>query len=77
NLSGVSLVGGKFKRKNAKCEVATGFGQSFYKHEEKETDVNLAVSLVSNACVDNFDIAIVITSDSDLCPPINYVRKNF
>ena len=77
NMSGVSLIGGKFKRKNAKCEVATGCGQAFYKHEEKESDVNLAVSLVANACIDNFDIAIVITADSDLCPPIKYVRDNF
>lgn len=76
-MSGVSLIGGKFKKKNSKCEVSRGCGQSFFKHEEKESDVNLAISLVSNACDDNFDLGVVITADSDLCPPLKYVRDKF
>jgi len=77
SMSGVSLVNGRFKRKPSKCEVVSGCGQSFMKHEEKESDVNLAITLVANACNNSFDIGIVITADSDLCPPIKYVRDNF
>ncbi|MBS2121192.1 NYN domain-containing protein, partial [Salmonella enterica subsp. enterica serovar Typhimurium] len=44
---------------------------------EKESYVNLAISLVSCACNDEYDIAIIITADSDLCPPIKYVRERF
>lgn len=74
---GVDVIGGRFKRKNAKCEVDKGCRGAFFKHEEKESDVNLAIGLVANACNDDFDIAIVITADSDLCPPIKYVKDNF
>lgn len=77
SMSGVSLVSGRFKRKPAKCEGASGCGMNFFKHEEKESDVNLAISLVANACNDKFDIGVVITADSDLCPPIRFVRDNF
>lgn len=54
-----------------------GCGEVFHKHEEKESDVNLAISLVSGACNDEYDIAIIITADSDLCPPIKYVKERF
>lgn len=74
---GVDVIGGRFKRKNAKCEVDQGCRGAFFKHEEKESDVNLAISLVAGACNDEFDIAIVITADSDLCPPIKYVKEKF
>lgn len=74
---GVSVVSGKFKLKKVSCNAGSGCGKSFDRHEEKESDVNLAIGLVSAACNDEFDIAIVITADSDLCPPIKYVRNKF
>lgn len=77
SMSGVSLIGGRFKKKPSKCEVASGCRQAFMKHEEKESDVNLAITLVASACNDKFDIGIVITADSDLCPPIKFVRDNY
>ncbi|HGD7532470.1 TPA: NYN domain-containing protein [Escherichia coli] len=74
---GVDIIGGRFKKKNVTCEADHGCGGVFHKHEEKESDVNLAISLVSGACNDEYDIAIIITADSDLCPPIKYVRERF
>ncbi|MGG2917527.1 NYN domain-containing protein, partial [Klebsiella pneumoniae] len=74
---GVDVIGGRFKRKNVKCEADNGCGEVFHKHEEKESDVNLAISLVSGACNNEYDIAIIITADSDLCPPIKYVKERF
>ncbi|TLC77812.1 NYN domain-containing protein, partial [Salmonella enterica] len=74
---GVDVIGGRFKKKNVTCEADHGCGGVFHKHEEKESDVNLAISLVSGACNDEYDIAIIITADSDLCPPIKYVRERF
>lgn len=32
---------------------------------------------MSGACNDEYDIAIIITADSDLCPPIKYVKERF
>ncbi|MFV2434283.1 NYN domain-containing protein, partial [Escherichia coli] len=63
--------------KNVTCEADHGCGGVFHKQEEKESDVNLAISLVSGACNDEYEIAIIITADSDLCPPIKTVRERF
>lgn len=40
----------------------------------KETDVNIAVSLVADAAVRATDIALLISADSDLCPAIRTAR---
>ena len=53
-------------------------GQSPYvkiiKTEEKGSDVNLATHLLHDAHLDHFDIAVVISNDSDLLEPIRLVR---
>jgi uncharacterized LabA/DUF88 family protein len=43
--------------------------------EEKGTDVNLATHLVYDACTDAFDVAAVISNDSDLVTPIRFARE--
>lgn len=44
------------------------------KTEEKGSDVNLATHLLCDAYENLFDIAIVVTNDSDLVMPIHQVR---
>lgn len=43
--------------------------------EEKGSDVNLATHLVRDAFRDEFDVAIVISNDSDLYEPIRIVTR--
>jgi uncharacterized LabA/DUF88 family protein len=43
--------------------------------EEKGTDVNLATHLVYDACSDAFDVAAVLSNDSDLVTPIVFARE--
>jgi len=43
--------------------------------EEKGTDVNLATHLVYDACSDAFDVAAVLSNDSDLVTPIAFARE--
>lgn len=43
------------------------------KTEEKGSDVNLGVHLVRDAFVDAFDVAYVLTNDTDLVEPIRIV----
>ena len=45
------------------------------KAEEKGSDVNLGVHLVRDAFVDLFDVAYVITDDTDLVEPIRIVSQ--
>ena len=42
---------------------------------EKMTDVNIAVSMMTDAFEDNFDTAILISADSDLTPPVRKIRE--
>ena len=46
-------------------------------YEEKMTDVNIAVQLLSDAFDDRFDTAIIVSGDSDLTTPIQRVRERF
>lgn len=45
------------------------------KTEEKGSDVNLATYLLMDAYDRDFDVAVIITDDSDLAEPINIVRR--
>ncbi|MCL2651461.1 MAG: NYN domain-containing protein [Candidatus Azobacteroides sp.] len=47
------------------------------KPEEKRTDVNLSVALIGDCALDNTDILIVVTADSDLVPPIEFIQKKY
>lgn len=39
-------------------------------HEEKETDVNIAIHLVKDVFTDQLDRALIISADSDLVPAV-------
>lgn len=52
-------------------------GKSWDSHEEKMTDVNIAVQLLCDAYDDAFDVALLISADSDLAPPVEALRKRF
>lgn len=45
------------------------------KSEEKGSDVNLAVHLLNDAWSDTFDVALVISNDSDLAEAVRLARK--
>ncbi len=42
--------------------------------EEKRTDVWLASQMILDAATDNFDVAALVTADSDLVPAVELVR---
>lgn len=46
------------------------------REEEKGSDVNLAAHLMHDAHRGEFDVAVVITNDSDLATPIELVRRD-
>ena len=71
---GVEVVLGSFKRKDRRCFSCKERWQA---HEEKETDVNLALYLLDGAYQNTYDRALIISADSDLTPAIRMVRKQF
>jgi hypothetical protein len=70
---GVEPIMGKFKAKPRRCGIC---GAKWVGHEEKETDVHIAVQLVADALTDRFDRAIIISADSDLAPAIRLVKQS-
>lgn len=72
--AGVTTVMGHFKVKDRKCPACKHAWQG---HEEKETDVNIALHLLNEAYKDTYDTALVVSRDSDLKPAIAMVRKEF
>lgn len=71
--TGVTVEMGNFKYKHMSCRRCSS---SWKQPEEKETDVHIAVSMVSDALLDNFDRGILISADSDLVPAKNLINRN-
>ena len=44
---------------------------------EKMTDVNITVEILKDAYQDKFDVALLISADSDLVPPLKTVKELF
>jgi len=71
---GVTPIISHFKKKRSKClECKT----TWTSHEEKETDVRIAIETYRDAVNDNYDRAYVVSADSDLVPPIKITRNDF
>jgi len=71
---GVSVVYGEFKRKDRRCRLCRGSYSTF---EEKQTDVNIALTLFQLAVKDEYDRAIILSGDTDLIPAMKAVRSTF
>lgn len=52
-------------------------GQKVWIPNEKMTDVNIAVEMLSDAYQDLFDVALVISADSDLSAPVVAINNLF
>ena len=72
--TGVTPILGNFKEKDRSCNRC---GKTWKSHEEKETDVNLAIHLLSGAYDNTYDTAFVISGDSDLSQAIKLVLDKF
>jgi uncharacterized LabA/DUF88 family protein len=73
--AGVQITFGRFQEKRRACRAVGGCGLSFAAHEEKLTDVNIAVGIVE-ACVTNqCDILYLISGDNDLVPALQTAKR--
>ncbi|MGF3055594.1 NYN domain-containing protein [Microbacterium sp. YY-01] len=50
-------------------------GKKHPRYEEKETDVNIATSILTDAALQNMDTAIVVSADSDMVPAVVAAQK--
>lgn len=73
--TGVDIVFGRFQDKERTCRAVSGCGKKFVVHEEKLTDVNIAVSIVEACVTDQCDILYLISGDNDLVPALEAARR--
>jgi len=73
-LTDFRIFYGQFLQDQITCRNC---GHSYITHHEKMTDVNISVELMTDAFQDRFDLALLISADSDLVGPIQAVRRLF
>ena len=69
---GVIDILGKFSLRERKCPLCSS---RYLAHEEKKTDINIAVNLLCDAAADEFDTALILSGDSDLAPVTSKLRQ--
>jgi len=58
----VKTIYGEFKKVTKHCEKCD---KNYKTHEEKQTDVNIAIKLFEQARLDTYDNAVILSGDSD------------
>jgi uncharacterized LabA/DUF88 family protein len=72
----IELVYGKFANRERECLVRScPYRQKFWDVEEKQTDVNMAISMVRDVSAAQPQVMVLITGDSDLVPALNEVKR--
>lgn len=70
--SGIEPIFGSFEKRDARCDKC---GRWYRFHQEKRTDVAIATHLIADAYTNKFDIAYLVSADSDLVPAVEHVRS--
>ena len=71
---GVNTIMAIFKEKEYSCHKCN---HRWTGHEEKESDVSIALYLYAKAVQDEYDRALLISGDSDIAPAIELLMKAF
>lgn len=71
---GVRIFRGKYEQKQVYCNNCSN---TWWRTNEKMTDVNIATQLIMDAVENKFDVAILISGDSDLVPAISIVNEKY
>jgi uncharacterized LabA/DUF88 family protein len=72
----VEVIYGKYLSHQVYMPRCDGNGKEcVIKTEEKMTDVNIAVHILNDAFQNSFDLAVLISNDSDLSEPLRMVRS--
>lgn len=64
---------GKFLKKTIICRSCNGSHDTY---KEKESDVRVATRMISDVVNDKCDISILVSGDSDLIPPIEFIKDH-
>lgn len=73
SVDGLKIYEGQFLAKTTKCNHCR---HEWPSAEEKMTDVNIATEMIVDAYANRYDVALLISGDSDLVPPIRAIREH-
>ncbi len=73
-LKQLKIYYGKYQMNTIECKRC---GNLWAVPNEKMTDVNISIELLSDAFQNNFDIALLISGDSDLSGPLKKIHELF
>jgi uncharacterized LabA/DUF88 family protein len=68
----VDVIAGRYQEKSRSCRSC---GASWIVYEEKETDVSIAIALLEHGVNDEYDVALILSADSDLCPAVRALGR--
>lgn len=72
--TGIKIYYGNYQSNSVECRRC---GNIWADNNEKMTDVNIATQILIDAYEDKYDMAMLISGDSDLVPPIKAVHELF
>lgn len=71
---GLKVVYGHYLAKEMRCHNCKN---TYTRHEEKMTDVNIACHLLTDAMDGRFDVALLMSGDSDMVPPVRIISERW
>lgn len=72
--TGIKIIYGNYQDGSQECKRC---GHIWRTAKEKMTDVNIATAIIVDGFRDKYDMAMLISGDSDLTPPIREVHSLF
>lgn len=72
--TGINIFYGHYQSSSVECRVCKSIWKTY---NEKMTDVNISTQMIIDAYKDKYDMAMLISGDSDLVPPIRAIHENF
>ncbi len=71
---GIKIYYGHYQSNTINCKRC---GNIWPSYNEKMTDVNIATQMLVDVYKNAFDMAMLVSGDSDLVPPIKAIHENF
>ena len=68
------VIEGKFYEKDLVCPACH---TKYTMPEEKRTDVNICARMMRDCSMNNTDVIILVSADSDLVPPLELIKKDY
>ena len=74
NPSRFEVIKGQFYEKQVRCKICRNL---YTIAEEKRTDVNISVQMLGDCSINNVDTIVLVSADSDLMPPLQFIKQRY